>query len=233
MAQVSELYEKLSEVMSYPYEGYAQKMERCGFLMEELHPKTSVLYQKFYKVMMSLDNTQKEELYIKTFDVQAICCLEVGFLFFGEDYKRGQFMAQLKQVYNQHGVDLGTELPDFLPNILMLLTRLEYGDGAELVGQVVIPALNKMLEGFGENGNVYRYYLQSIKDILVSDYMIDEKDIPVISNAKSEGLGAGLGSTEMDGKSTRRDPFLPVGMEGDEEEEYEGRNVVQLGGLSC
>ena len=112
-----------------------------------------------------------EELYTHTFDVQAIAYLDVGYVLFGEDYKRGHFLVKMQGLQREYGNDCGTELPDFLPNILTLLPRLsDRQETAELVNSIVLPAIDKMIQGFKENGNIYRDVLQTVSGVLREDY---------------------------------------------------------------
>lgn len=111
-----------------------------------------------------------EELYVCTFDVQSICCLDVGYVMFGEDYRRGQFMAQLKMLEKARGIACGSELPDFLPNILRLLPRLDNNEAQTLVETIVAPAIDKMLAGFATDGNIYREPLAALREVIKEDF---------------------------------------------------------------
>jgi len=173
MNDLAKFYNEFSEVLNYPYEGYKDKLENSNLLLQNLYPDESENLSDFYKFVQEKKDTELEELYVRTFDVQAVCCLDVGYAMFGEDYKRGQFMAELKGMYRDHQLETNSELPDFLPNILKLLTHLEYGDACELVSSMIVPAIDKMIESFKENeGNVYRYPLIVISNILKRDYMV-------------------------------------------------------------
>ncbi len=92
----------------------------------------------------------REELFLKTFELQAICSLEIGYTRFGEDYKRGMFLAGLKDEHRRAGHDCGDELADHLANVLELLPSLDAEVRDELAEQVLIPALRAMLDDFDE-----------------------------------------------------------------------------------
>jgi nitrate reductase assembly molybdenum cofactor insertion protein NarJ len=51
-----------------------------------------------------------EELYTKTFDVQPICYLDLGYVIFGEDYKRGAFLLHMQEEQQKVNNDCGTDL---------------------------------------------------------------------------------------------------------------------------
>lgn len=118
-------------------------------------------------------DTEMEELYTNTFDIHAICFLEVGYVLFGEDYKRGHLLVKLQELLQEFDVDSGHELADHLPNLLTLLPRLNDARPEEakaLVGKIILPALDKMLQGFSEKGNPYAEPLKAVKSLLESDF---------------------------------------------------------------
>jgi len=57
--------------------------------------------------------------------VQAVTTLDVGFILFGDDYKRGEMLVNISREIKEVGHDCGNELADHLPNILFLVSRME------------------------------------------------------------------------------------------------------------
>ncbi len=114
---------------------------------------------------------EMEEIYTLTFDIQAIAYLDIGYVLFGEDYKRGHFLVKMQALQREYANDCGTELPDHLPNILTLLPKMtNRGEAEKLVGKLVLPAIDKMTQGFKENGNPYLEVLRAVSEILKEDY---------------------------------------------------------------
>ena len=66
-----------------------------------------------------------QELYTRTFDLSPVCALEVGYHLFGEDYKRGEFLARLRETENPYELGQEQQLPDYLPVVLRLLGQME------------------------------------------------------------------------------------------------------------
>ena len=90
-----------------------------------------------------------QELFIRSFDVQAVTTLDIGYVLFGDDYKRGELLSNLNREHVAAHVDCGHELADHLPNVLKLLARLEDEELIdEFVKQIIAPALNKMIDEF-------------------------------------------------------------------------------------
>ncbi len=113
---------------------------------------------------------EMEELYTRTFDIQAVCPLDIGYVLFGEDYKRGHLLVKMQSLQNEHHNDCGTELPDHLPNILNLLPKMKQEEASEMVAKLVRPALSKMIESFGDSENQYGEVLRAVSQILEQDY---------------------------------------------------------------
>jgi nitrate reductase assembly molybdenum cofactor insertion protein NarJ len=114
---------------------------------------------------------QQREYYMKTFDVQAVCYLDIGYVLFGEDYKRAQLLVNLQQEHKAAGVDCGLELGDHLPNILCLLSMTSNADLAEELGYIItVPAIRFMLKKFNNIENYYKELLEALLLFLQRDF---------------------------------------------------------------
>lgn len=165
-----QFYSLLGDLLRYPEERSPKSIVQAKRLADIMYPQESHLIQSFADEIGKLNFTEWEEKYVSTFDVMAVCCLDVGYVKFGEDYKRGQFLAELKVICRKHQIDCGSELPDFLPNILRILPKLNPKEAALLCHEIVIPAVQKMVEQFKDGENSYRYLLEFICQLLKKDY---------------------------------------------------------------
>lgn len=163
------IYDALSLVMHYPETATGLVCEELVQEVERCYPDQLEKMQRFVHDFLGLSQEEREEIYVSTFDVMPVCCMDVGFSVFGEDYKRGQFMAELVGRYREHGIDTGTNLPDFLPNILKLVPHLDYAEAQMLVNEVVLKAMEKMVTGFGAE-NPYHALICVVQGILQKDY---------------------------------------------------------------
>ena len=88
-------------------------------------------------------------MHTRSFDVQAITTLDLGYLLFGDDYKRAELLVSLSKEHTQAGNDCGNELADHLPNVIRLLSQLnDDGVKLELVNKLICPGLTKMIKEF-------------------------------------------------------------------------------------
>ena len=149
----------------------------------------------------------------------------MGYVLFAEDYKRGDFLVQMKNEQRKANNDCGEELADNLPNVLSLMAILEDKEFLqEFAVRVVKPALQKMLKEFDEarialkdkvrkkkqkvilledmeNKNIYQYALQAIYKVVDADYedvnYNDPLIVPTIGvDALSCNTGCGTPSQE-------------------------------------
>ena len=134
-------------------------------------PALGTKLEPFIKHLRDNPLAFQQEYYISTFDVQALCFLDVGYVLFGEDYKRGNFLVHMKREQEKAANDCGCEMPDHLPNILTLIPKLEDREFAEeLVVSLLIPAIQEMIVKFGSNKNLYRDLLELLAAIMEMDF---------------------------------------------------------------
>lgn len=124
---------------------------------------------------------KKQELYTRTFEINGPCCLDVGFVMFGEDYKRGEFLVGLKDLYRRIDYQIGTELPDYLPYLLEALTKMPKGiEQDDLAEKILIPAISKMIEGLNgtdEEQALYKFPLETTRTVLQNNFILGQRGI--------------------------------------------------------
>ncbi len=118
--------------------------------MQTAHPCQEYL-EAFALVARTSTLQELEEMYTRSFDLNPDCALEISWHLFGETYKRGQFLAMMRFHLREHGIDPGSHLPDHLPALLDLTMKLESQDAMDLVDDVILPALEKILPALKES----------------------------------------------------------------------------------
>lgn len=199
-----ETYKALSQLFMYPKKGYQENVLRCVQLLEAHYPTVAPGFNRFADAILKKSPEEVEEIFGITFHIQAICYLDIGYVLFGEDYSRGEFLVNMKREQEKIGHDCGEELADNLPHVLLLLTESEDTDFiTELVTDILIPAVEKMLKEFESgkmvlrqkvikkkqkviimediaDGNIYQNAIQTLLRVLQTDFHIEhtEKDVP-------------------------------------------------------
>jgi nitrate reductase delta subunit len=111
----------LAEAFRYPS---PDRLEQLEYWTLDLPPgpvKNSLA--SFLGKALELTLGEWEELYTRTWDLNPLAVPYIGFQLWGEDYRRGNFMARLQAAYREAGVELDGELPDHLVPVLQYLDR--------------------------------------------------------------------------------------------------------------
>ncbi len=140
-----EVYKYIADLFRYPTIESIKSIQRVLDFLTEKDLVLASKFEPFVKFHADKQMSYLEEQYIKTFDVQASCHLDIGYVIFGDDSKRGRFLFHMKEEQEKIGNDCGSDLADFLPNVLTLLSKIENKDLAEeLSVSILLPALHKI-----------------------------------------------------------------------------------------
>jgi len=164
------IYESLAGLLDYPGAGYSLLIGSGGELMAAEGPEISEGFTNFREGVGGLSLSELQELYTRTFDLSPVCALDIGYHLFGENYKRGVFLANLRETEAPFELDQEHQLPDYLPVLLRLLTKLDDEDlRSALIVDCMIPALKKMSQTLSESDNPYRHLIAAVHAVLKSE----------------------------------------------------------------
>jgi nitrate reductase assembly molybdenum cofactor insertion protein NarJ len=216
-------YEYLATLFDYPEADYPEHVQKAYALLESLYPLAAAELQPFVEALEidgptytaeALDKIQ--EIFTRSFDVQAITTLGVGYVMFGDDYKRGELFVNLSREYADTGIDCGTELADHLPTVLRLIAVWEDEELiTELVEELLHPALHQMIAEFGSarcqqrdklyqkhyktlisssktRGTMFRAPLAALLKVLKQDFALSDWQPPEQDNDFLQSLGREL-----------------------------------------
>ncbi len=146
-------YSKISDLFVFPQkEDYVDNVKDIQQYLSEVIPHVGEMLRPFTDVIGKVSKKELEDLYLRSFEVQSITTLDIGYVVFGDDYKRGELLVNLNKEHKTYGIDCGDELADNLSNVLKLLNAIEDSELLDdLVNKIVAPALTKMIQGFGED----------------------------------------------------------------------------------
>mgnify|MGYP001575145747 CR=1 FL=1 len=187
-------YIVFADLLRYPSQDYTVKAQECLNMLQKNYPEGAEEIKPFVDYMYSHSQDQREELYTKTFDVQPICYLDLGYVLFGEDYKRGAFLLHMQEEQLKASNDCGTDLSDNISNMLTLFTKTDNQELLdELAVKILIPGIEKMISEFKQarvdlkmkilkklhraviqeelnHGNVYRNLFSSMLYVFNKDF---------------------------------------------------------------
>ena len=163
-------YEQLADLLEYPDANWDSRIHVCandGSLTE------------FRSGVAAHSLSEIQELYTRTFDLNPVCALEIGYHLFGENYKRGEFLANLRETEASFQLGQNCQLPDYLPVLLRLLTKLQDEElRTSLIGECLIPAIDKMLRPLKESDNPYRFLLKTVRTKLQAEVPLVSAEAP-------------------------------------------------------
>jgi nitrate reductase delta subunit len=165
--RAEDLYPLFAEILEYPTRSIYETFDDFICLLWCLDRESARMLREFDSLLAKVSFTRLEEVYTDTFDLQPACYPYVGHHLFGQENRRGDFMAGLKKRYLACGFSAGRELPDNLAVILRFLGRCPGSEEKdELVRECLVPALDRMISGFQESSNPYRGVLQALRRVL-------------------------------------------------------------------
>lgn len=215
-------YQLIADLYKYPDHEYPQSVRKVIDLLDGNYPEAVVELERFLKLLPERELRTMQELFTRSFDVQAITTLDIGYVLFGDDYKRGELLANLNREHLVVKNDCHSELADHLPNILRLIGKLKNKDLTdELVEEIVAPALSMMIGEFdperiekknksykkhyktlieapttqNEVTTLYQHALKALYEILKKDFTFKEK---VASKSTSDFLRSVVRENEIE-----------------------------------
>ena len=165
--QTIHLYEVLADLLEYPTEDWRGRLELGQQLLASESPELRPDFQAFYREVENLPVVVLQEQYTRTFDLNPVCNLEIGYHLFGENYKRGIFLANLREMELAFVIHQARQLPDYLPLLLRLLVKLDDEElRGDLITECMLPALEKMLEAMSKAETPYHHLMKIVEAAL-------------------------------------------------------------------
>lgn len=197
----AERYAVMAGLFRYPGPALPQAVRDCRAMLHTDCPEALPDLERFAHWVEHTSLYDQEEIFTRTFHVQAICFPDLGYVIFGEDYKRGEFLVNMQREQAEAQNDCGGELPDNLVNVLTLLPLMkDYALRDELCVRIVLPALRIMLKEFDQgrldlrekmlmrkhkaivlqgtkDGNIYGNALSALLTLLLSEHIEVENHV--------------------------------------------------------
>ncbi len=194
-------YALVADLFEYPGEDFITKIQSVQSCLNTHYPEAGKLLFPFTDFMSKAVLITHQELFIRSFDVQAVTTLDLGYVMFGDDYKRGELLVNLNREHREVGNDCGSELADHLPNLLRLLPKMKDDFIVEeLVKKIIAPSLRRMIKGFepeqielkdkfykrkhktiierpDEHYTIYQKTLEVLLKILEQDFVLEKEEL--------------------------------------------------------
>lgn len=165
------IYKNLASLLDYPDQGFQLTANETDRIVSEVFPGLVGDYHAFMGSLEGMDTNALQELYVSTFDVKARCSLDIGHSLFGEDKVRNDFLIHLIEEHKKVENSCGKEMPDYLPNLLRLLSLSEDETlKEELSVSIMLPALRIMIAQLSASDNPYFLLLILLRSMIENRY---------------------------------------------------------------
>jgi len=136
----------LADLYRYPGSQTAFNGDHTVEVLEPECPDAVDYLRPLLEHLATSDLAACEELYVRTFELNPVCALEIGWQLYGEQYSRGTFLVRAQQLLREVGLPPGTELADHLPTVLRIVARLQGPSAGALAMRFTVPAVRGMHE---------------------------------------------------------------------------------------
>ena len=208
-------YELLGALFAYPTADYAAALNRCILALDNTEGDAGQLLRPLQERVDGMTLAEMEEMYTRTFDINPVCTLEVGWHVYGEDYARGAFLVKMREMLRENNLPESTELPDHLTHVVVLLGRLQGEEADQLVARYILPALKKMLDGM-KGEQPYKALVETVWAVVRQDHDVElvaprakrgdppdwNRRLPMLGGQNAQG-GPGPGRGKRGGHDVR------------------------------
>lgn len=162
------VYDSLGALLDYPRAEFHDQLSVCLQRLTSIGSQAAPHAKRFADGVIEMSIIDLEELFTRTFDINPVCALEVGWQLYQENYERGMFIVRMRRLMKQFELPESKELPDHLTHVMQAAGRLNDDELAGFASGYALPAVEKMLKGFGETDNPYKHALTAIQSELNS-----------------------------------------------------------------
>ena len=164
-------YRLLAKLFMYPTEPLLPVLREIEPLAKELLKESRVAYDECLRLFADKPAYQLEEFYVNSFLMNPVTSLDVGFVLFGQDLRRNQFLVNMQIEQQNAGNDCGIELADHLANIVSLLPLMSQKDMRnELAKCLLMPAVADMHARCANASNDYEHPFTLLYSFLKHDF---------------------------------------------------------------
>ncbi|HEU5352564.1 MAG TPA: molecular chaperone TorD family protein [Terracidiphilus sp.] len=164
-------YSAFAVIVDYPKAPIAGLLDDCIAELALEAPDAQAHLLDFQAVVAQQSLSQLQEVYTAAFDLRPDCTPNLGYHLFGDDARRGVFLAELKGRMEAHGMALGVELPDHISFILNYLDVAQEERSA-VIEDCLLPAVTQMIEVLKDSCNPYEHALRALLKLLQHQHEI-------------------------------------------------------------
>lgn len=186
MSHIPKILHALGRLLQYPDESTVQSAELLFVVLQGELDEAARDAARFGAYVEQHDLAEVEEAFTRTFDINPMSALEVGWHLFGEEYARGMFLVRMREEMRKYAIPESVELPDHLSHVLAIVAAMPEDEARRFIQACVQPAVEKMRLALTEKESPYKSVINCLASILKHAW-----GDPAVTNpaGRSEGLG--------------------------------------------
>ncbi len=159
------LYSLFADILDYPAHPVAQAVGDCAAQLAVECPDACAQIAAFQNAIAGMSRSQIQESYVNAFDLRPDCTPNLGYHLFGDDGRRGLFLAELKGRMESAGIAPGCELPDHI-SLLLRYMQQDEAECRNLIEDCMLPAVSRMADILDSGENAYKHALRALLSLL-------------------------------------------------------------------
>jgi nitrate reductase delta subunit len=159
------IYLDFAILLDYPRQPILNSVNACVAELALDYPDAFPEIAAFQQAVATRTPGELQELYINAFDLRPDCTPNLGYHLFGDDGRRGLFLAELKGRMEANCIALGSELPDHISLVLRYIHQVE-SERDVVIQDCLLPAVSRMAEALNPTDNAYKHVLGALLSIL-------------------------------------------------------------------
>jgi len=163
---VMPVYSSFAGILEYPDASLARSVGDCVAALAQEAPESHAHLIEFQNEIADKSPGQLQEMYTNAFDLRPDCTPNLGYHLFGDDGRRGLFLAELKGRMAARGLPPGAELPDHLTLVLRYLDASEEEERLVMIEDCLLPAAGRIVEVFGRGENPYGHAMRALLSLI-------------------------------------------------------------------
>lgn len=157
-------YSLFAVILDYPVQPIAGTVEDCLAKLALECPDAKAHLAVFQNAIVDMSPGQLQETYINAFDLRPDCTVNLGYHLFGDDGRRGLFLAELISRLETAGIATGSELPDHI-GLLLRYMQHDQEECRVLIEDCMLPAVSRMVDILEATGNQYQHALRALLSV--------------------------------------------------------------------
>jgi nitrate reductase delta subunit len=177
MSSATDPWDCLAAAVRYPGSGFPAVLESCGDALAGISADAAEELRAFEEAIAHLSPARLQEMYVESFDMDPQCSLDLSWHRFGDNRRRGEMLAALREDLLGAHVQESGELPDHLSHVLMLLARQE-PERAEPLGRLSLAAVEQVEQALRKRQSPYAHLLRAVQLMVALRYPRAERTAP-------------------------------------------------------